>query len=198
MKKLKIIAIVSAGVLLVACSPRVNQPPPLSELPGDMGDSSLGPAGSDIYGDGPALSEGPNGAGIDTGWGGPTGEQGISHRPGQDWATDPNLETVYFDYDRYDLTESARRTLLRNSEYLRANHSIRILVEGNCDERGTAEYNQALGENRALAVREYLTQLGISPSRIDVISYGEQRPAVEGLSESAHAKNRRADFKVAG
>ncbi len=167
----------------------------------DLGEGGYGTTDSTgVYGDGPSFSDSANGTGIDASpvWGGPSGEQAISRRPGTDWSSDSNLETVYFDYDKYDLTESARRALLRNSEYLRSHPNTRILVEGNCDERGTEEYNQALGENRALAVREYLTQLGISPSRIDVISYGELRPAVEGTSESARAKNRRADFKVAG
>jgi peptidoglycan-associated lipoprotein len=200
MKKLNTIIIVLAGLLLVACSPRVHQPPPIAEVPTDLSDSGIGANGSTGYGDGPSLTDGTNGTGInaDTTWGGPSGEQSISRRPGTDWTKDSNLETIYFDYDKYDLTESARRTLLRNSEYLRSNPNSRILVEGNCDERGTEEYNQALGENRALAVREYLTQLGISPSRIDVISYGELRPVVEGSDESSRAQNRRADFKVAG
>ena len=199
MKKLNTIIIVLAGLLLVACSPRVVNPPPLAEVPADASVDSYG-ASSTGYGDGPSLTDGPNAAGIDSspGWGGPTGEQSIGRRPGTDWSSDSSLETVYFDYDKADLTESARRSLLRNSEYLRSNPNTRILVEGNCDERGTEEYNQALGENRALAVREYLTQLGISPSRIDVISYGELRPAVDGMDESARAKNRRAEFKVAG
>lgn len=200
MKKLNTIIIVLAGLLLVACSPRVHQPPPIAEVPTDLSENGYGDNGSTGYGDGPSVTDGTNGTGIEggPGWGGPSGDQMISQRPGKDWADDSNLATIYFDYDKYDLTESARRTLLRNAEYLRTNPNSRILVEGNCDERGTEEYNQALGENRALAVREYLTQLGISPSRIDVISYGELRPVVEGGDESSRAQNRRADFKVAG
>ncbi len=200
MKKLNTVIIVLAGLLLVACSPRVHQPPPIAEVPTDLSSDGYGATGAGEYGDGPSLSDGVNGSGIDagSGWGGPSGDQTLSRRPGTDWADDSNLATVYFDYDKYDLTESARRTLLRNAEYLRSNPNTRVLVEGNCDDRGTEEYNQALGENRALAVREYLTQLGISPSRIDVISYGELRPAMEGFDESSRAKNRRADFKIAG
>ena len=200
MKKLNTIIIVLAGLLLVACSPRVHQPPPIAEVPTDLSSDGYGATGAGEYGDGPSLSDGANGTGIDSGpgWEGLSGDQTLSRRPGTDWSDDSNLGTVYFDYDKYDLTESARRTLLRNAEYLRSNPNSRVLVEGNCDERGTEEYNQALGENRALAVREYLTQLGISPSRIDVISYGELRPAVDGFDESSRAKNRRAEFKVAG
>lgn len=198
MMKLKTIVIALTGLLLVACSPRVNQPPPLSELE-PPADGLSGGIGSGVgSGNGPAFDDNGAGTNIDTNWGGPTGDTGLTRRPGGDWTTDSNLETIYFDYDRYDLTETARRSLLNNSEYLRHNPQTRILIEGNCDDRGTEEYNQALGENRALAVREYLVQLGISPSRVDVISYGELRPAVDGGSESARAQNRRAEFKVAG
>ncbi len=200
MKKLNTIIIVLTGLLLVACSPRVHQPPPIAEVPTDLSAGDLNASGPSGYGDGPSVADSANGTGIgsEPSWEGPSGDQSLAQRPGKIWSEDSSLETVYFDYDKYDLTESARRSLLRNSEYLRSNPNSRILVEGNCDERGTEEYNQALGENRALAVREYLNQLGISPSRIDVISYGELRPAVEGADESSRAKNRRAEFKIAG
>ena len=201
MKKLNTIIIVLAGLLFMACSPRVHQPSPIAEVPTDLSGGEYGTTDSG-YGNGPSLADSANGTGIEgspsTTWEGPSGEQSLSQRPGTDWSDNSNLETVYFDYDKYELTESARRSLLRNSEYLRSNPNSRILVEGNCDDRGTEEYNQALGENRALAVREYLNELGISPSRIDVISYGELRPAVDGGEESSRAKNRRAEFKVAG
>jgi peptidoglycan-associated lipoprotein len=190
------VLILCAGLILVACSPRVNQPPPLSELEPPTEDTSFGDGSS--LGTGPAMDESANAGNIDN-WGGAQGNEGLTQRPySGEWVSDSNLNTVYFDYDKADLKEDARRVILRNSEYLRANPKVRVLIEGNCDERGTEEYNQALGENRALAVREYLVQLGISPSRMDVISYGELRPLVEGSSESSRAKNRRADFKVAG
>ncbi|MBV6481915.1 MAG: Peptidoglycan-associated lipoprotein [bacterium] len=198
MMKLKTVVIALTGLLLVACSPRVNQPPPLSELEPPTDEFSGGVGSGAGSANGPAFGDSGTGTNIDTTWGGPTGETGLTRRPGGDWSSNSNLETIYFDYDKYDLTDSARRSLLNNAEYLRSNPQTRILVEGNCDDRGTEEYNQALGENRALSVREYLVQLGISPSRIDVISYGELRPAVEGSSESSRSQNRRAEFKVAG
>lgn len=132
-------------------------------------------------------------------WSGMTGEQGLTDRPySGEWSSDPNLATVYFAYNRYDLSSEARRVLSDNVSYLRSRSSVRVLLEGHCDERGTEEYNQALGENRALAVREYLISQGISPSRIDIISYGELRPAMPGSGESAWSQNRRVEFKVAG
>jgi peptidoglycan-associated lipoprotein len=193
MKKLKTIVIVLSGVLLVACSPRVNQPPPLSELEPPLEESAV--AGT---GEGPAMYDDANAQNIDQ-WGGMSGDQGLASRPHDgDWRSDANLETVYFEYNRYEVSDLGRRTLLSNAEYLRAHPNSRVLIEGHCDERGTEEFNQALGENRALAAREYLIQLGISPSRVDIISYGEQRPVVEGRGEGSWSKNRRAEFKTAG
>lgn len=196
MHKLKILVLVVSGALLVACSPRVNQPPPLSELdPPTDGFLEQGIDG-DYTGD-VLPGDASGAAGPD--WGPYEGNQGLTQRPGTgEWASDYNLKTILFSYNKYDLSEEARRDLLSNAEYLRANAGLRILVEGHCDERGTEEYNMALGENRALAVREYLIQLGVSPTRVDIISYGEQRPIEPLRSEAAFSRNRRAEFKVAG
>ncbi len=106
------------------------------------------------------------------------------------------LKTVYFDFDRYDLDDADRAILKANAQVMKDNGSMSFVVEGHCDERGTIEYNLALGERRANSVRDYLTSLGVSASRLRIKSYGEERPAVEGSNESAWAKNRRAEFKV--
>jgi peptidoglycan-associated lipoprotein len=106
------------------------------------------------------------------------------------------LDSVYFDFDQATLTEVSRETLVRNAEWLRAHPDTRVQVEGNADERGTPEYNLALGERRAAAVKVYLSSLGIDGSRLVTISYGEERPAEPGQSEAAWAKNRRVDFKA--
>lgn len=98
---------------------------------------------------------------------------------------------VYFGFDRYDLDASARATLGAQANVLKANGGAAVTVQGHCDERGTREYNLALGERRASAVKNYLVALGVSSSRIDVISYGKERPAVTGNNEAAWAKNRR-------
>jgi peptidoglycan-associated lipoprotein len=106
------------------------------------------------------------------------------------------LQTVYFDYDSAALKPAAKANLERGAEWLKRTPKVNVQVEGHCDERGTNEYNLALGERRALAARRYLVSLGIAQDRIFTISYGEERPAVEGHDESAWKFNRRAEFKV--
>jgi len=101
---------------------------------------------------------------------------------------------IYFDFDRYSLREDARHALAANAEVLRKNSGLEILIEGHCDERGTVEYNLALGEKRAKTAKDYLVRLGIEPSRIRVISYGEERPASPGHDERSWALNRRGEF----
>lgn len=106
------------------------------------------------------------------------------------------LDTIYFEFDQATLSDLTKDTLVRNAEWLRTNPDTRIQVEGNADERGTPEYNLALGERRAEAVKSYLSSLGIDRSRLVTISYGEERPADSGQGEDAWAKNRRVDFKA--
>lgn len=101
------------------------------------------------------------------------------------------LGTVYFDYDRSDISEDARGTLARNAEWLRRWPSTRIVVEGHCDERGTPEYNLALGSRRAEAVRSYLVALGIADDRIQSVSKGEETPACNDSTEACWQQNRR-------
>ena len=103
-------------------------------------------------------------------------------------------EPIYFDFDQSDLRSEAREVLNAKAEVLRNYPDIRIRVEGHCDERGTVEYNLALGERRAEAARAYLIDLGIDPDRITTVSYGEERPAVEGSNEAAWSQNRRDEF----
>jgi len=104
------------------------------------------------------------------------------------------LETVYFSYDQWSIREDQKSALLKNAEWLKANPQIRVRLEGNCDQRGTAEYNLALGQKRADAVKSFLEGLGISRNRLETISYGFERPAERGQNEAAFAKNRRVDF----
>jgi peptidoglycan-associated lipoprotein len=103
---------------------------------------------------------------------------------------------VYFDYDESDLKSEAMDNLSKKAAWLEINRDYDILIEGHCDARGTYEYNLALGDRRAEAVKKYLTALGISDGRIETISFGEERPAVPGDDEQAWAKNRRAEFRV--
>ena len=101
-------------------------------------------------------------------------------------------DRVLFDYDSSKLDSSAKILLDAQSRFLRANSDLNFIVEGHCDERGTREYNLALGEQRATAVRDYLVIQGIDPDRIKVISYGKEKPAVVGSNGMAWSKNRRA------
>jgi len=110
---------------------------------------------------------------------------------------DRGLKKVYFDFDQSNLTSESRANLEHNAAVLKEYPDIRVLIEGHCDERGTIEYNLALGSRRALAGRNYLINLGIDPDRLATISYGEERPADPRHNEEAWAKNRRADFKAA-
>lgn len=107
------------------------------------------------------------------------------------------FEPIYFDFDSSDLRQDARNTLTKNAEMLLKSKPVtKIKIEGNCDERGSAEYNLALGERRAKSAMQYLVTLGVQPERLSVISYGKEKPAVEGHDEAAWAKNRRDEFVI--
>ena len=106
------------------------------------------------------------------------------------------LQNIYFAFDKYDLSDESRRILQGNTGVLKEHASFRVVIEGHCDERGTIESNLALGEKRARAVRDYMVSLGLSPSRLRIVSFGEERPSDPGHNENAWAKNRRAEFKA--
>jgi peptidoglycan-associated lipoprotein len=101
-------------------------------------------------------------------------------------------DTVLFDYDSSSLSDDAKATLSAQAAFLSANPSVTILVQGHCDERGTREYNLALGERRASSARDYLVAQGVDSARIKIISYGKERPAFIGSNPYAYSKNRRA------
>ncbi|MFC2167069.1 peptidoglycan-associated lipoprotein Pal [Acidobacteriota bacterium] len=103
-----------------------------------------------------------------------------------------NLRMVHFDYDKYFIREDAKPVLEANAAYLKKWRSVKVLIEGHCDERGTEEYNLALGEKRAKSTFDYLVSLGISADRIKTISYGKSQPIDSGSNEIAWQKNRRA------
>jgi peptidoglycan-associated lipoprotein len=105
-------------------------------------------------------------------------------------------QTAYFDFDRSAVRKSEQGKLKAVADHLKKNTADKLLIEGHCDERGTEEYNRALGERRALALREYLVRLGIGADRIRTLSYGQDRPAALGHNEAAWAKNRRGEFIV--
>ena len=104
------------------------------------------------------------------------------------------LKEIYFDFDSYALTAEARSILQTNAAWMKANPATQIEIEGHCDERGTTEYNLALGAKRARSAMDYLVSLGISPSRVRTVSYGEELPLCKEKSEDCYQKNRRDRF----
>jgi peptidoglycan-associated lipoprotein len=160
-----ILPLLGVLLMLAACSSTPEPPPP--GAPG--GPQSLGGPG------------GPGGIGSRSGL--PGSQQDLEASAG---------DRVFFAFDRSDITPEARETLARQADWLRRYPNVSATIEGHCDERGTREYNLALGERRAQAVKNVLVALGIPASRISTISYGKERPAVVGSSEEAYAQNRRA------
>jgi len=116
-------------------------------------------------------------------------------QPGTFRAT-TELKDVHFDFDKYDIRSGDAKTLDANAAWLKSNTTMLVLIEGHCDERGTNEYNLALGERRAKAAMNYLVSQGVAQNRVSIISYGEQRPVCTEHDEACWAKNRRAHFLV--
>jgi peptidoglycan-associated lipoprotein len=166
-----------------------KRPAGLTNLPGRT--SSHVPDGG--LGTGPTLGSGENVT--------PT-ESGLPTSSKDWWATANQdrerlkSETVYFDFDSSSIKTSEKPKLQAVADFLKSTSVSDVRVEGHCDERGTEEYNRSLGEKRALAVREALVALGVSPDRVDTVSFGEDKPAAEGHDESAWSKNRRGEFVV--
>lgn len=154
------------------------------------------PGGADA---GATTSDGSGigGSTLDNGAGGANGGAGSGSMDAMnEAAAGGKLLTVYFEYDRATLDDAARAELKKHYQYLNKNGKTNIIVEGHCDNRGTDEYNLALGERRAKAIKDYLVNLGIAANRLSTISYGEERPAIQGDSESAWSKNRRGEFVI--
>lgn len=139
--------------------------------PTDSTDGGMNAGGAGGYGSGAGMSTGAGSQG--------DLEQNVGDR-------------VFFGYDSATLSSSAQATLQRQADWLKEYGNLNVVAEGHADERGTRAYNLALGERRANAARNYLVSLGVSPSRITVVSYGKERPAVLGSNEQAWAQNRRA------
>jgi len=143
-----------------------------------------------------------SGAGRTAAAGGPGGvssREVAGPRPGsqEDFAVNVG-DRVFFDFDKYDLSSDARNTLQKQAVWLRRYPNVTITVEGHCDERGTREYNLALGERRANSVKDYLRALGVDLSRVKTISYGKERPVALGSNEDAWKQNRRAVTVISG
>jgi peptidoglycan-associated lipoprotein len=107
-------------------------------------------------------------------------------------------ENIHFDFDSFLLSDRARQILVAKAEYLRTNPDMTVTVEGHCDDRGTNEYNVALGERRAQSVKTFLVNLGVDTNQLNTVSYGEERPIATGHDEASRAENRRAQFVIDG
>ncbi len=106
------------------------------------------------------------------------------------------LKAIFFDFDSFEIREDMKERLLEDARYLLEHPELKVELQGNCDERGSSEYNLALGERRALAVKRYLVNLGVAPERLTTVSFGEERPLDPGHNERAWALNRRVDLVV--
>jgi peptidoglycan-associated lipoprotein len=176
------------GILVLAAACGGKRPPALATAtPGEAGETAPDRAApAEPIEEGPDVRpmEGEGTAGADIPGGAFTGEGGP-------------LADIHFEYDSAALTDEARGALEKHALWLQGQRDARVTIEGHCDERGTVEYNLALGEQRARATREYLVSLGVGASRLRVVSYGKERPLDPGSDEAAHARNRRAHFAVA-
>jgi peptidoglycan-associated lipoprotein len=180
-------------VLCIAASGCKKKPVGVTELPGSKaGKVPEPPPGGAIK---PAETPGAVTGGTEV----PGGTVSNPPENHANWIKDAEAlkaQTVYFDFDSSVIKTGEKPKVAAVADYLKANAVKAVLIEGNCDERGTEEYNRVLGERRALAVREELIRLGIDPTRVDTISYGKDRPVDPGHDESAWKKNRRDDFIV--
>jgi peptidoglycan-associated lipoprotein len=111
-------------------------------------------------------------------------------------AAPDKLESIYFEFDKYVILPEGRDALKRNADWLQQNPGAKVVVEGNCDERGTNEYNMALGQRRADAAAKYLVDLGVAKDRVGTVSFGEEKPICTEKTEECWSKNRRDDFRV--
>ena len=165
-----------------SCAPSTTAQPVSSLPPPPAVDSSRTPGG-----------EGQRGATKESATGGSSLAQ---LQEGKAPVTPPSspLKHVFFEFDRYDLSADARTVLRANADWLKGNPAVRVEIEGHCDERGTNEYNLALGAKRAQAAKEYLTTLGVAAERLSTISYGEEIPVCKEANEACWKQNRRALF----
>lgn len=118
----------------------------------------------------------------------------VSGKAGAQGVAPAGVNVVYFDYDSFALKPEARAVLERNAAHLQANKQFKVQLEGHTDDRGGREYNLALGQKRSDAVRQSLSLLGVSAAQVESVSFGEEKPAVQGNDEAAYSKNRRAEF----
>ena len=181
------------GVLLAGCAKR----------PATTQASAPAPTAAATTGSGPAMAQpttaAPSGGGDATtapATAAPSTATPAARPAVAEFRSVPELRDVFFDFDKYDIRPADAKVLDSNATWLKTNANNLILIEGHCDERGTNEYNLALGERRAKSAMNYLVSQGVQASRITIISYGEERPTCNEKTEECWAKNRRAHFLV--
>jgi peptidoglycan-associated lipoprotein len=189
MRSSSLVLVVLLLVIAGACNRR--QLPPISTVPPSPAPPAVTPATPPAPGPAPqrvedSLPVPPQ----------PLAEDEVANRSLDDLNRESPFKPVFFALDQSDLDDSGRATAQGNAELLKKYSTWVITVEGHCDERGTAEYNLALGERRAVAVKTYLVSLGVAPNRIRTVSYGKEFPFDPGHNEEAWAKNRRAHFVI--
>ena len=147
----------------------------------------------------PSGGASPGGAGGASGAGGAKSAKTMAVKPGSQEDLVVNVgDRVFFNFDKFNISTEAGKTLELQAAWLKRNASVTVTIQGHADERGTREYNLALGERRANAAKDFLVTLGVNPQRIDTISYGKERPVAIGSTNAAWAQNRRGVTKVAG
>jgi len=189
MKRQTVSLVLVALVLLAGCGGTKRKPAVLTD-PGARPSGAYPPATATPEPEQP-VTEGPDTTAIPSG--GPTAEDFTPNDPSGE---NGPLEDIRFEYDRAEISDAARATLEKHALWLQNHRTAKVTVEGHCDERGTVDYNIALGDKRARAVRDYLASLGVAGDRMHTVSLGKERPLDPSSNDQAYAKNRRAHFVV--
>jgi len=121
----------------------------------------------------------------------------VAHVPSMQELFDQGVKDAYFDYDKADIRADTRDNLQATGQFLRTNAQVKVILEGHCDERGSTEYNLALGDRRATAAKQFLVSLGITADRVETVSYGKEKPFCSASTEECYAQNRRGHFVMA-
>jgi peptidoglycan-associated lipoprotein len=188
--RFKFLSLFAAALLLAACETGPDNQ-------ADTGASGQSQTSSQSTGGADDLTGGGSGSGAGTD--GVSSENMSGPEPGTQEHLVVNVgDRVFFGFDEYQLSSEAQATVERLAAWLKQYPNRQVAIEGHADERGTREYNLALGARRANAVRDYLIVMGIDPNRVETVSFGEERPAVQGSNEDAWAQNRRAVFAIEG
>ena len=190
MKRHTVPLVLVALVLLAGCGGKKRPPAVLTDPSQRSSPGAYPPATATPEPEQP-VTEGPDTTAIPAG--GPTGED---FTPNDASGENGPLEDIRFDYDRAEISDEGRATLEKHALWLQNHRTAKVTVEGHCDERGTVDYNIALGDKRARAVRDYLTSLGVAGDRLHTVSLGKERPLDPSSNDQAFAKNRRAHFVV--